>query len=204
MRLTRLLLLALVVPALAACGGADDSDSSAAGACEYVKEGSAAKAAETPPADPKSAESLTIATNRGDIAVTLTPDATPCTVGNFVSLAEQGYFDGTKCHRLVPGFVLQCGDPAGNGTGGPGYRFEDELTGDEKYTAGTLAMANSGPDTNGSQFFIVLADSELPAAYTVFGEVDDAGLAVAREIEADGNAPDGVNPARDVVIESVS
>lgn len=208
MRLTRLLMLALVVPALAACGGSDESDSdtgaSGNAACEYIEEGQAAKEATVPPAEPKSADSLTIATNRGDIALTLTPDATPCTVNSFVSLAEQGYFDGTKCHRLVPGFVLQCGDPAASGMGGPGYRFEDELTGDETYTAGTLAMANSGPDTNGSQFFIVLADSELPAAYTVFGEVDAAGLAIAREIEAEGNAADGVNPARDVVIESVS
>lgn len=204
MRLTRLLMLALVVPALAACGGTDDSGADGGGSCEYIEEGNAAKEATLPPAEPTSADSLTIATNRGDIAVTLTPDATPCTVNSFVSLAEQGYFDGTRCHRLVPGFVLQCGDPAASGMGGPGYRFEDELTGDEKYTAGTLAMANSGPDTNGSQFFIVLADSQLPAAYTVFGEVDEAGLAIAREIEAEGNAADGVNPARDVVIESVS
>ena len=195
MRLTRLIMLALVVPVLAACGSDDsDSDAQGSGTCEYVKDGEASKPAET----------MTITTNRGDIAVTLTPDATPCTVNSFVSLAEQGYFADTKCHRLVPGFVLQCGDPAATGSGGPGYRFEDELTGDETYTAGTLAMANAGPDTNGSQFFIVLADSELPAAYTVFGEVDDAGLALAREIEAEGNAADGVNPARDVVIESVS
>ena len=203
MRVRLLLLLALLVPVLAACGG-DDDPASGDAACEYIEDGTAAKEAKLPPGEPKSAESMTIATNRGDIELTLTPDATPCTVNSFVSLAEQGYFDGTKCHRLVPGFVLQCGDPAGTGAGGPGYRFEDELEGDETYTAGTLAMANAGPDTNGSQFFIVLSDADLPAAYTVFGRVDDAGLAVARAIEKEGNAADGVNPARDVVIESVS
>jgi len=202
MRARLLILLALLVPALAACGGSDDDSTS--GACEYVADGAAAKEAKRPPVDPRSAETVTITTNRGEIKATLTPDAVPCTVNSFVSLAEQGYFDGTKCHRLVPGFVLQCGDPAGTGSGGPGYRFDDELDGDESYPAGTLAMANAGPDTNGSQFFIVLSDADLPPSYTVCGRVDDAGLAVAREIEKEGNAADGVNPARDVVIESVS
>jgi len=206
MRLRLLALLLLAVPVLAACGGDDEGDSgdTAAGQCTYVEEGSAAKEAKLPPAEPKAADTLTVATNRGDIKLTLTPDAAPCTVNSFVSLAEQGYFDGTKCHRLVPGFVLQCGDPSATGSGGPGYSFEDELTGDETYPAGTLAMANAGPDTNGSQFFIVLADAQLPPSYTVFGKVDAAGLAVARAIEKDGNGPDGVAPASDVVIESVS
>ena len=206
MRLRLLALLLLAVPVLAACGGDDEGDSgdTAAGQCTYVEEGSAAKEAKLPPAEPKAADTLTVATNRGDIKLTLTPDAAPCTVNSFVSLAEQGYFDGTKCHRLVPGFVLQCGDPSATGSGGPGYSFDDELTGDETYPAGTLAMANAGPDTNGSQFFIVLADAQLPPSYTVFGKVDAAGLAVARAIEKDGNGPDGVAPASDVVIESVS
>ncbi|MCL3838512.1 peptidylprolyl isomerase [Aeromicrobium duanguangcaii] len=207
MRLRLLALLILAVPVLAACGGDDDGDSgdTAAGTCTYVKDGSASKEAKMPPAEPKAADTLTVATNRGDMKLTLTPDAAPCTVSSFVSLAEQGYFDGTKCHRLVPGFVLQCGDPSATGTGGPGYRFDDELSGDETYPAGTLAMANTGqPDTNGSQFFIVLADADLPPQYTVFGKVDAAGLKVAQAIEKDGNGPDGVAPAKDVVIESVS
>ncbi|GAA3542191.1 hypothetical protein AFL01nite_09380 [Aeromicrobium flavum] len=206
MRLRLLALLALLAPVLVACGGDDGGGSDAASdeTCSYVKDGDAAKEAKLPPSEPTSAETLTVATNRGDIKLTLTPDAVPCTVNSFVSLAEQGYFDDTKCHRLVPGFVLQCGDPAATGAGGPGYRFDDELTGDETYPAGTLAMANAGPDTNGSQFFIVLADAELPPSYTVFGKVDEAGLAVARAIEKDGNGPDGVAPAKDVVIESVS
>lgn len=204
MRARFVILLALLVPALGACGGSDDDSGSTAGSCEYVKDGTAAKEAKTPPTEPESAESMTITTNRGAIGVELTPDDAPCTVNSFVSLAKQGYFDGTKCHRMVPGFVLQCGDPSATGSGGPGYRFDDELSGDETYPAGTLAMANAGPDTNGSQFFIVLSDAQLPAAYTVFGRVDAEGLKVAREIEKDGNAADGVNPARDVVIESVA
>ncbi len=207
MRARLLLVLALVLPVLAACGGDEPSNDSAAseqGTCEYTASGSAAKDAELPPSEPVAETSMTVATNRGDIGLTLLPDTAPCTVNSFVSLAEQGYFDDTKCHRLVPGFVLQCGDPSATGTGGPGYSFADELSGDETYPAGTLAMANSGPDTNGSQFFIVLEDSELPPDYTVFGTVDSAGLDVARAIEADGNGPDGVAPAEDVVVESVS
>ncbi len=202
----RLFLVALVLPVMAACGGGDDDGdaSSADATCEYVQDGEAAKEAKLPPTEPRSVESMVVRTNRGDITLTFTPETAPCTVNSFVSLAEQGYFDGTKCHRLVPGFVLQCGDPSATGMGGPGYRFDDELSGDETYPTGTLAMANAGPDTNGSQFFIVLADADLPPSYTVFGSVDDAGMKVAHAIEKDGNAADGVNPAEDVVIESVS
>lgn len=211
--------LSLFVLSLSACGGdqdapskgSDDSatptpaaTSAAAGECSYTKDSPAAKKAELPPAKPLTADKLTVATNRGDITVTFKPDSAPCTVSSFVSLAKQGYFDNTKCHRLVPGFVLQCGDPSATGTGGPGYRFNDELKGDESYRAGTVAMANAGPNTNGSQFFIMLADSGLPPQYTVFGSVDDAGLKVARAIEKDGNGPDGVAPAKAVVIKSVS
>jgi len=200
MRAVRLLaILSLLVLSLSACGS-DDS----ATRCEYAKQGEAAKQVDLPPAKPRSADSATIATNRGDIKVSLDPGNAPCTVGSFVSLAQQGYFDDTKCHRLVPGFVLQCGDPSATGRGGPGYRFDDELTGDETYPAGTLAMANSGPDTNGSQFFIVLGDAQLPPSYTIFGTVDAAGLKIAQDIAAAGNGPDGVAPAEDVVITSVS
>lgn len=201
----------VLLSVLAACGGSDDEKSSddaapaaKSGECTYVEGEKAAKEAELPPTEPESADSLTIATNRGDFVATLTPDAAPCTVGSFVSLAKQGYFDDTSCHRLVPGFVLQCGDPSATGTGGPGYSFADELSGDETYPAGTLAMANSGPDTNGSQFFIVLADAELPPSYTVFGSVDAASLKVAQDIAAKGNAAGSPAPAEDVVIESVS
>jgi peptidyl-prolyl cis-trans isomerase B (cyclophilin B) len=151
---------------------------------------------------------VTIETNAGEIPATLDADATPCTVNSFVSLAEQGYFDGTTCHRLTTQgiFVLQCGDPTATGSGGPGYSFEDELSGKETYDAGTLAMANAGPDTNGSQFFIVYDDSPLPPQYTVFGRVDAAGLKVVKKIAAKGTDTGGADgaPRRTVEIVSVT
>jgi peptidyl-prolyl cis-trans isomerase B (cyclophilin B) len=197
---------------LAGCGddqsGADEAGTDS-GPCEYVTEGSAAREVDPPPSTPEPAESLSIATNRGDIGVTLRTEETPCTAGSFTWLAEQGYYDDTPCPRLVTSgiFVLQCGDPSGTGSGGPGYRFDDELSGDESYPAGTLAMANAGADTNGSQFFIVYADSDLPPAYTVFGEVDEAGLKVVEKVAKAGsdeaNAPADGAPLEKVVIESV-
>lgn len=215
MRLKSMVAMLVLVIGLSACssdesdatdaGDAPDATPTAAdGECVYVEGGRAAKDVDLPPSDPVAAEELTIATNRGDITVTLDAEGAPCTVNSFVSLAEQDYFNDTLCHRLVPGFVLQCGDPSASGSGGPGYRFADELSGDETYPAGTFAMANAGPDTNGSQFFIVLADATLPPSYTVFGTVDAESLAVARAIEADGNAANGVAPAEDVLITSVS
>lgn len=112
-----------------------------------------------------------ISTSNGDIVFDLFADTAPATVSNFVYLAEAGYFDGLTFHRREEGFVIQGGDPSGNGTGGPGYEFEDELDDNYSYTRGIVAMANRGPDTNGSQFFIMLADVPLPKAYTIFGEV---------------------------------
>jgi peptidyl-prolyl cis-trans isomerase B (cyclophilin B) len=152
--------------------------------------------------------SVTIETNAGEIPATLDADATPCTVNSFVSLADQGYFDMTTCHRLTTQgiFVLQCGDPTASGSGGPGYQFPDELSGKETYPAGTLAMANAGADTNGSQFFIVYDDTPLPPQYTVFGRVDAAGLKVVKRIAARGTetgGPDGA-PRRTVEIVSVT
>ncbi|MBD8606220.1 peptidylprolyl isomerase [Aeromicrobium sp. CFBP 8757] len=217
----------VLITTLAACGGSDgggsdgasaadpattseapsatDSPGAAAdGTCTYTETDEPGKKATLPPTTPTSLDAVTITTNRGVIKASLTPDSAPCTVNSFASLAQQGYFDGTKCHRLVPGFVLQCGDPSATGQGGPGYAFPDELSGQETYPAGTLAMANAGPDTNGSQFFIVLADADLPPSYTVFGTVDAAGLKVAQQIEADGVGADGTAPAKDVVLESVS
>ena len=194
---------------LAGCAEEDQPATSAAGPCEYVEEGSASKEVHLPPSTPDPAESLTISTNRGDIGVQLDTEGAPCTAGSFTSLAEQGYFDDTSCHRLTTEgiFVLQCGDPSGTGSGGPGYRFADELTGEETYPAGTLAMANAGADTNGSQFFIVYADTEQPPNYTVFGEVDAEGLALVEGIaEAgsdDSNGPGDGAPVEEVVIESV-
>ncbi|MGA8846295.1 MAG: peptidylprolyl isomerase [Nocardioides sp.] len=147
----------------------------------------------------------TLVTNRGDIGLVLDAAAAPCTVNSFTSLASQGYFDSTSCHRLTTAgiFVVQCGDPDGTGAGGPGYSFADELSGAETYPAGTLAMANAGPNTNGSQFFLVYGDSPLPASYTVFGEVDPAGLDVLASVAEAGTADgsgDGA-PAEAVDIE---
>ncbi len=189
--------------------GEDEPAASGGGACDYVSGGSAAKEVDLPPSTPEPAESLTITTNRGDIGVELDTEGAPCTTGSFTSLAEQGYFDDTRCHRLTTAgiFVLQCGDPTGTGSGGPGYSFADELTGDETYSAGTLAMANAGADTNGSQFFIVYADTELPPSYTVFGEVDPEGLALVEKVAQagsdDSNGSGDGAPVEEVVIESV-
>jgi peptidyl-prolyl cis-trans isomerase B (cyclophilin B) len=144
----------------------------------------------------------------------------PCTVNSFVSLAQQGYFDNTPCHRLTDSrslSVLQCGDPTGRGSGGPGYRFANEYPTNQfrpfdpalkqavQYPRGTLAMANAGPDTNGSQFFIVYRDSMLPPTYTVFGRVDETGLATVEDIAVAGiagGADDG-KPKKPVTIKSI-
>ncbi|MGN6251615.1 MAG: peptidylprolyl isomerase [Marmoricola sp.] len=201
-----------------------------AGPCAYPSAGQAAKPAEAPPATPvtRTPTGATVTTNRGTIGLTLEADEAPCTVNSFLSLAKQGYFDGTPCHRLTTAgiYVLQCGDPSGTGAGGPGYSFADELkkndpriqpcpkidtpTGPQAictYPAGTVAMANSGPDSNGSQFFLVYRDSHLPNAYTVFGRMDAQGLKTVQQIAADGLAPgtqgDGA-PKRPVTITSVT
>ena len=156
--------------------------------CSYVSDGQTpAKDAELPPeqAAITGSADATMETSAGTISMTLDGENAPCTVNSFVSLAGQGYFDDTSCHRLTQGSglsVLQCGDPSGTGRGGPGYSFADELSGEETYPAGTLAMANAGADTNGSQFFIVYADSQLPASYTVFGTVDAASIAVVQAV----------------------
>lgn len=111
-----------------------------------------------------------IETNKGTIKFKFFPDEAPLTVSNFVFLANDHFYDDLTFHRVEPGFVIQGGDPLGNGTGGPGYKFEDEAV-KRDYTKGIVAMANSGPNTNGSQFFIMLEDTPLPPQYTIFGEV---------------------------------
>lgn len=183
-----------------------------AGACSYpeTKGRPAAKPVDAPNTDPthSGAVAATVSTSVGDLAVTLDADATPCTVNSFLSLAEQGYFDDTSCHRLtVRGiYVLQCGDPSASGTGGPGYSFPDELTGSETYGAGTLAMANSGRDTNGSQFFVVYAPTDLPPNYTVFGQLDEASTQIVAEVAKAGTetgGPDGA-PKTPVTITGIT
>ena len=230
----------------AACGGGSPSAKSpssasssststspsadaSSGKCQYASDGQQpAKQVKAPSSTPTATTptQVTISTNRGDIKVTLDGDKTPCTVNSFLSLAKQGYFDNTRCHRLTTQgiYVLQCGDPSASGSGGPGYAFGDELIKDDSrlqpcrtvstdsgpqqvctYSAGTLAMANAGPNTNGSQFFLVYKDSPLPPAYTVFGRMSAGGLQVVSKIAADGLAGgqgDGP-PKKPVVISSV-
>lgn len=155
-----------------------------------------------------------IETNLGKIKVKFYNTDAPMTVNNFMKLADQKFYEGIKFHRVIKGFMIQGGDPnskAGDpstwGTGGPGYKFNDELKGTEKYPQGTLAMANSGPNTNGSQFFIVTASPEatLPPSYTVFGTVI-SGMDVALKIEnVKTVAPGQIDrPVEDVVIKSIT
>ena len=145
----------------------------------------------------------TIATSQGDISVELFVGEAPNTANNFAFLAKEGFYDGTVIHRVVPGFVVQMGDPTGTGSGGPGYRFADELASarNRGYERGTLAMANAGPDTNGSQFFICLDDVGLPPAYTVFGEVT-AGMDVVDDIARQQRR--GEYPDPEIRVESVT
>ncbi|MFP3900672.1 MAG: peptidylprolyl isomerase [Acidimicrobiia bacterium] len=125
---------------------------------------------------------VTITTDRGDIVLDLDPRLAPATVNNFVALARRGFYDTLSFHRVVPGFVIQGGDPEGTGAGGPGYRFRDEPVRGE-YTLGAVAMANAGPDTNGSQFFICIDDctDKLDKAYNLFGYVT-SGIDVTQRI----------------------
>ena len=166
--------------------------SSAAGACQYLPSGQAAKPV-NPPSTADVAQTGTVAftmhLTAGDVLITLDRAKAPCAVNSFASLVAQTYYDNTDCHRLVQGFVLQCGDPTGTGTGGPGYSYADELTGKETYSRGTVAMANAGPDTNGSQFFIVLADAQLPPSYDVLGSVSPESMTVIDAIAAKGYDP---------------
>ncbi len=145
----------------------------------------------------------TLSTNRGAIAVELYDDDAPTTVANFVKLSREGFYDGVIFHRVIENFMIQGGDPTGTGTGGPGYQFEDEPN-EHKVERGALAMANAGPNTNGSQFFIVTAPAcpWLDGLHTVFGRVS-SGMEVVDEIEhtpTDGND----RPLDEVRIESVT
>jgi eukaryotic-like serine/threonine-protein kinase len=200
--------------------------SAAVGAnCQYP---STADAASKPVTAPRTGKvpttparvGLTMVTNHGTIGLQLANNESPCTVNSFVTLAQHKFFDDTDCHRLTTAAnlsVLQCGDPTSNGTGGPGYTFADEYPTDQyppddpalerpvRYPRGTLAMANSGPNTNGSQFFMVYRDSQLPPTYTVFGTIDATGLATLQKIAAAGVAGGGDDgpPATSVTITSV-
>jgi peptidylprolyl isomerase len=131
--------------------------------------------------------SAEMATSKGTLVIALDPIAAPKTVNNFVFLARYHYYEGIVFHRVIPGFVLQGGDPTGTGTGGPGYKFEDELPKPGRYELGSLAMANAGPNTNGSQFFVISGPNgvRLPPQYSLFGKVID-GMDVVATVDALG------------------
>ena len=141
---------------------------------------------------------VTIETSKGTIEITVEADLGPRAAGNFVALAGCGFYDGTIFHRVVPQFVIQGGDPTGTGSGGPGYKFQDDPV-NVPYERGVVAMANAGPNTNGSQFFIVLADSALDPNYSVFGRVT-SGMEAVDAIAAGTGAP----PVNPIVMDKVS
>ena len=146
-----------------------------------------------------------VKTSAGDFEITFNLGQTPKTVENFVTLARKGFYDKTIFHRVIKGFMIQGGDPLGNGTGGPGYKFEDEQF-DGEYNRGTVAMANSGPNTNGSQFFIMHADYPLPPNYTIFGKVTKGMETVDKIAESPvtgGMFGEASTPVTPTVIQSV-
>ncbi|OKJ32770.1 peptidylprolyl isomerase [Streptomyces sp. CB01580] len=182
--------------------GDDKKDKSDAAASASPSPSTSEKAEPEPAMaiDKKAKYTMSLKTGAGDIAFTMEAAKTPHTTNSFKALADKGFFDGTKCHRLTTQgiFVLQCGDPEGNGSGGPGYTIPDEnLTalgkagadGTVTYPAGTVAMANTGqPHTGGSQFFLVYKDSKLPPSYTPFGTMDAASLKTVEKVGAAGVA----------------
>lgn len=205
------------LPAFAAPAGLGEN-------CQYPAAGEPAKEVGPPrsgkvPTEPAQV-SASMSTNRGNIGLMLDNGKAPCTVNSFASLAQQGYFNDTPCHRLTTSeslSVLQCGDPTGQGTGGPGYQFANEYPTNQyqpddpklmqpvTYPRGTLAMANAGANTNGSQFFLVYQDSQLPPNYTVFGTIDETGLATLDKIAEAGVAGGGEDgpPVQDVQVTSI-
>jgi len=233
----------LLLASLSACGDdkAEDSGSGssatpssdattagspeAAGACDWEEDGEPARDVDLPSETPRYSGDVpaVLTTSIGELRVTLDAAKAPCTVESFASLAEQGYYDDTSCHRQGndPGFeFLQCGDPyfdptaedadPKTGTGGPGYTIPDEVDGTETYPAGTLAMANTGvPHSGGGQFFIVFGDSQFPPNYTVWGRLDKESLATLKKATASGNdgywaQSGGGRPNTPVTFESIT
>ncbi|MGH2460479.1 MAG: peptidylprolyl isomerase [Chloroflexota bacterium] len=195
-----------IVFSLVACQAAAQPRSTAApetGGSPVAKQWS------SPPAmtiDPNKEYTATIKTSLGDLTAELYAKDVPITVNNFVFLANQHFYDNVKFHRIIKGFMVQTGDPTGTGAGGPGYRFQDEKV-TRPYSRGTLAMANAGPNTNGSQFFIVQQDYPLPPNYTIFGKLTD-GLDVLDKIASvpvsASRSGEMSVPTQDVRIESIS
>lgn len=157
--------------------------------------------------DPTKTYTAVVTTNMGTYSAVLDAAKAPGTVNNFVSLARNKYFDGITCHRAIPGFMIQCGDPTATGNGGPGYEFADELPASGEYKIGSLAMANSGPDTNGSQFFVISGDQgvSLPPSYTLFGQVTEGLDSTVVALDAAGNpSSNGMPPLKEIKIESIT
>ncbi|WP_405628895.1 peptidylprolyl isomerase [Streptomyces sp. NBC_01174] len=227
-RLTVIIASSVAVVAVIGVGayvslGGDDAKSSTEAAASPDPSASPSESESSAPEpamkiDKKAKYSLSLKTSQGDIAIEMDAAKTPHTTNSFKALADKGYFDDTKCHRLTTEgiFVLQCGDPKGDGTGGPGYTIPDEnLTalgkaggdGSVTYPAGTVAMANTGqPGTGGSQFFLVYKDTKLPPSYTPFGTMDDAGLKAVKKVAAAGvadGAGDGA-PKKTVTVEKAT
>jgi len=177
----------------AAAGSSEPAATPTTAACSYTKSSgqSAARDVGVPPIngiERSGTATVTLATSAGRIELSLDQKGAPCTANSFSHLATSQYFDGTPCHRLTTSetlAVLQCGDPTGTGSGGPGYQFADENLEGATYPRGTVAMANSGPGTNGSQFFLVYRDSQLPPSYTPFGKVT-GGLEVLDKVAKAG------------------
>ena len=195
-------------PAAGAACWADDARATA-----VSEDGVAGKQYSQPPAmkiDPAKTYTGTIQTNFGPIEFELFPEEAPQTVNNFVCLAEDGYYTNTPFHRIVKGFVIQGGDPTGTGMGGPGYKFNDEpIAQNRDYAKGTLAMANAGPNTNGSQFFIVLENLQgsLPKNYTIFGQVtggQETVDAIAAVRTSRGASGENSTPTEPVTLESIT
>jgi len=154
--------------------------------------------------DPEVDYSAEVTTNLGEFTIALDQEKAPNTVNNFVYLARNHYFDATECHRIIEGFVVQCGDPTASGSGGPGYQFEDELPEAGEYQLGSVAMANSGPDTNGSQFFIVTGEdgAALQPDYSLFGQVTSGFDDTVAAMEAAGAAGELVEITEVVILTS--
>lgn len=157
--------------------------------------------------DPSKTYTAVVKTNFGEYTMVLDAAKAPGTVNNFVNLARFKYFDGITCHRAIPGFMVQCGDPLGTGSGGPGYTFADELPAAGEYQIGSVAMANAGPNTNGSQFFVITGQQgvTLPPAYTLFGTVTNGLDTTVVALDGVGNPNNnGVPPLQEIIIESVT
>lgn len=211
----RLIVLIIAVLVLAACGGSESgttptpmpSPTATTGAEEGLDVAEGPMQWSSPPAmelEEGVSYQATLHTTKGDIVINLLAEDAPVTVNNFVFLARQGYYSNVPFHRVIDGFMIQTGDPTGTGAGGPGYEFADEpVTRD--YTPGIVAMANRGPDTNGSQFFIVQADlrGRLPKNYTIFGEVTE-GMDVVNAIAQVPVQPNPMSGEMSSPVEEVS